>query len=200
MLIAMISFIVHNLFVALFLSIIWMASFFIDEAWSNVSFFYYMAILVLVLSPLCFAIVNRKLAKSLNKFSRIFLIAFLCIIFSILWYTTINIITPILCGIFSIPILNYFKTIEPITQFLSNIDDNKIIGLIFLAFWILIVTGYWYWVCFKGGARKWSDEIINFWGKFAYKPIAKPKSLKIFITIFLIFSWFGVCAVIMSLR
>ncbi len=96
-------------------------------------------------------------------------------------------------------LIEFFQKIEPITKFFRRIDESEVIGIIFFSIWILFVTISWYWVCFMGGAQKWSDGILRFWGKFTYQPMSKPKVLKIFMTIFVIVSWCGFSAVLATL-
>ena len=53
---------------------------------------------------------------------------------------------------------------------------------------LLIIIFWWYWTLFMGGARKWSEGIIKFWGPrwYLYQPLARPVILKIFMTLFLL--------------
>ena len=37
-----------------------------------------------------------------------------------------------------------------------------------------------------GGAKKWSEGLIKFWGKLSFMQITNPTILKIFVTIFLL--------------
>ena len=51
---------------------------------------------------------------------------------------------------------------------------------------LLITICFWYWTLFMGGAKKWSESIIQFWGKQSSMQITNPTLLKIFMTIFLL--------------
>jgi hypothetical protein len=182
--------------VAFFLSAIWIATFFVDERLSVVSFFNYFSIFLLLLSPISFALINRKLLKGLNLIIRILLIAILAVFFSILWYSVINIVTPLICGLLNIPALKYFKEIETITVFLNQIDDSSVSAFIFALIWFILVAVGWYWVWFMNGAVKWSEGTIDFYKKFGLNDrgdfMVSPVAAKIGITIFLIVGLFAV--------
>ena len=62
--------------------------------------------------------------------------------------------------------------------------------LIYLIFFDVITLTFWYWVCFKGGDKKWCKQIHNFWRGGAYKNL-KPVHCKIFMWLFLIFLLIG---------
>ena len=51
---------------------------------------------------------------------------------------------------------------------------------------LLVILCFWYWTLFMNGAKKWSEGIIRFWGRFSFFQITNPTILKIFMTIFLI--------------
>lgn len=51
---------------------------------------------------------------------------------------------------------------------------------------LLVTFCCWYWTLFMGGAKKWSEAIIQAWGKLVFQPLASPILLKIFMTIFLL--------------
>ena len=51
---------------------------------------------------------------------------------------------------------------------------------------LIIIIFWWYWTLFMGGAKKWSEGIIKYWGKLAFKPMVHPTALKILMTIFLL--------------
>jgi hypothetical protein len=51
---------------------------------------------------------------------------------------------------------------------------------------LIITFCIWYWTLFMGGAKKWSEGIIAYWGKHASRSMSHPTVLKIFMTIFLL--------------
>jgi hypothetical protein len=56
------------------------------------------------------------------------------------------------------------------------IDDPDIIVL---ATGNAIVLVFWWWVCFRGGDRKWSSQMKSFWFHRAYEWV-QPKHCKMF--------------------
>jgi hypothetical protein len=54
----------------------------------------------------------------------------------------------------------------------------------FLVVFNALVAGFWSWVCFRGGDRKWCDQIKRFWRGGAYTWL-KPWHCKAFASVFL---------------
>lgn len=63
---------------------------------------------------------------------------------------------------------------------------------------LLVVFCWWYWTLFLGGAKKWSEGIIQAWGKLAFKPLIRPIILKLVMTIFLSATLGGGYGIIMN--
>lgn len=93
-------------------------------------------------------------------------------------------------------ILEFFKRIEPVTRFFHNIDNNSLVGLLFILAVLLFILGWCWWILFKGGAEKWREGFLKINTRtglniFLVKSMTHPIILKIVSAIILISAIIG---------
>ena len=59
-------------------------------------------------------------------------------------------------------------------------------GFVFYEGFLFIFICLWFWIMFLDGARKFSEGVISFWGKYASKSMYQPIVIKIIFTVSLI--------------
>jgi hypothetical protein len=82
-------------------------------------------------------------------------------------------------------------------------ENKNIIEPTIIIVFLLLTFAAWYYVCFMNGAQEWYRQIARNYRFLGIEIIEsdfffKPKVLKIFITLFLLFTIFGCYLVVIS--
>jgi uncharacterized membrane protein len=104
------------------------------------------------------------------------------------------------------PIIEFFRKFGPVFETFTKLDNSEWIGLIFSIILSFIIICVWYWICFKDGAQRMREGIINYNRKFGIKTenslMVSYIFLKSIVTIVLLFSivflYFAIASVILK--
>jgi hypothetical protein len=62
--------------------------------------------------------------------------------------------------------MNKLEDWQPIFRFLKQFHESDFVGLVFSIIYLIGVIATWYWVCFKNGAKVWTNGVVAWHKRF----------------------------------